>query len=263
MVELPNSIVWANNAPGSVAIADMNTFLKDRPVDAKFWEHEIIGAIHRWYSKDPVGRKKITIADLGFGVGGKLAYICDDSARYGLNVMACGVDLVPSNVDIARKTISEIAGVKNDLRWGDIRKGIPFDSFDFVLISEVAHWMSKSDFSKVMTEVSRKCTKDANVIVSYATPYNASALAQSDGSVDKRLVQKRRIKESGYSYSCKTNMSWYGLQEMFDIGKKAGLQPVFFEYIENKTFPSILPAGLVYRKDGDYYENEIIRFVKI
>jgi hypothetical protein len=253
---------WANNALGSVAISDVQNFLKDRPVDASFWENDIIGAIHRWHLVDQTNRKNIRIADLGFGVGGKLVYICDDCVRYGLSVEALGIDLVPANVYKTRKTMATLSNVKVDLRLGDIRKDIPFEKLDFVLISEVVHWMTKDECRVVMKSVSDKCNKGANVVVSYATPYNASALARTDGSIDRKLVTRRWNKNEGYSNSCKTHMSWYKLDEMFAIGRNVGLEPAGYEHINNQTFPAIRQAGLYYDRNGDYYENEVVRFMK-
>lgn len=260
--QLPPSFVWARNAPGSVAIADMNSFLKDRPVDANFWEHEIIGVIHRWHDGDPINRRKIRVADLGFGVGGKLVYIVDDCIRYKLDVEVCGLDLVLLNVHRARQTMNTLNATKVDLRLGDVRKGIPFEELDFVMISELAHWMTKKEFQNVMDQVSQKCTKGANIIVSYATPYNASALARTDGSIDRKLVTRRWNKNEGYSNSCKTHMSWYKLDEMFAIGRNVGLEPAGYEHIANQTFPAIRQAGLYHDRNGDYYENEVVRFMK-
>lgn len=261
MEKLDPALVYAKNAKGSVAIADMNRFFEKAPIDKHFWDYDVIGAIHEWAGPNSRG-KDIRIADLGCGTGKKLAYICDDSIRYGLKVSAFGMDIVPSNLYAAKNEIKMCPTVSVKFVLGDIRNGIPFDKLHFVLISEVAHWMEKEEFQFVLNDVSSRCNPGANIVVSYATRFNSSALTNRDGIIDKKLIP-RRIKGYGYSFACKTNMSWYNLEEMKVMGKKAGLRPVNFEYISNVFFPAVnRQTGISYSGSCDVVENEVIRFKK-
>jgi len=253
----------AGNALTSVTSLDMKKSNEVNPfVEKHIWgKTGLISNFIRYLSGDR-SRETISILDLGCGSGAKLERMCQESS---IPIKVSAIDLVTKNISSTKKRLEKLDVDTSMVLRGNITEDFPDGNFDLITAFEFIHWLKPEEVEELFQNISDSMNNKGRIVISYATRFNNALLRDEKGELD--LSRSVRPRQAGnpicaYSYSSRTNMTFFSKKDLLLLAEKCDLRPFFYLETDNVFFPTCQELRIPLRSNMESRENAYMAFGK-